>query len=824
MLPLLVMIGLQIKNIFFKFVKYSLIFIAFVILIFILLLSYTAINKVPDDKALQYPEIKESSTLLDSKGRYIGIYINEYRNTIEAENINPWVKKSVIAAEDVRFYDHNGIDFRAMIRVAIKSILLGDKDSGGGSTITQQLAKQLYPRPKLKGSDKMMRLWSLIQSKMKEWLIARKLEKHYRKDAILAMYLNKFEFVNGAYGIDAAALTYFGKHQDSLSLSEAATLAGMLKNPSLYNPVRNPDLVQKRRNEVLDKMNLPDIKKEKENPVDFSKFKRFSTSDTIVPYFKASLVAYLEKLIRTQNLVKPDGNYYDIYADGLIIESTIDLDMQRYAETATRDHMAWIQGWFDKDWTNEKPWDYQVGEQEKSMRYAVIRQKVRMSPRYEAIKKRILNPVLNKLNVTLSDQEIDLINAGNKQYVESKVVSENLKKVVKSPYFVKIKHACHQLETEVKQAFDTPVKMNIFDIKHGQRKVEMTPLDSVKYHLMLLQTALVAIDPLTGYVKCWNGGLDYRYFNLDHTIMRRSIGSTAKPFVYTLAMTEKQIKPCDEFVDTVYTIYPGEGDFKNKEPWSPQNATKANTKLKYNLYHGLMYSKNTITVRLLKELGSVKPLIDLWDKMGISKEEKLPNGRLAVPEWPSIGLGAIDITLLQLTSAYTTFANQGKWQKPILVKSIKNKKGELIYEAKQQPNPVMMPLYNAIMLDMLINNESHDFSMHLESQNGGKTGTTDDQSDGWYVGLTPNLVVGIWTGGDEKWIRFLREDVGQGFFTARPLFEKFIRNLEKDTSGIYDVKAKFADPPNGFNALTNCSKKKTGPIPEASRSNHLADY
>ncbi len=811
------MAGGRFKNVLFKFIKYSLSFIVLMILAFVLLWGYTAMYKVPEDKALLHPEIKEASTLLDTKGRYIGIYINEYRNPVAAKDINPWIKTCVITTEDTRFYEHSGIDMRAMIRVAVKSLLMGDKDSGGGSTITQQLAKQFYPRQHSTNTSKWARTWSLIQSKMKEWLIARKLENLYSKDEILAMYLNKFEFVNGAYGIDAAAVTYFGKHQDALSLAEAATLAGMLKNPSLYNPIRNPNLVKKRRNEVLSKLNLSEAKEAKNSPLDLSSFKRFSTSDTIVPYFKASLVSYLNKLIREQNLVKPNGNYYDIYADGLTIESTIDIDMQKYAEEASIEHMAWIQEWFDKDWAKVKPWDYQLSDQEKSVRNAIIRQKARMSPRYEAIKNRLLTPILNKTGLTLTDQEIDIINTNDKHSIETKTTTDNLKKVIKSPLFLKVSHACQQLEAAFKKEFNTVIKMKVFDIKTGQREVEMTPMDSVKYHLMLLQTALVGIDPHSGHVKCWNGGLNYRYFNLDHATIRRSIGSTAKPFVYTLAMSEKGVKPCDEFKDTIYTIYPGEGDFKNKEPWSPQNATRINTQLMYNLYHGLMYSKNTITVRLIKELGSVKPLIDLWDKMGISKDETLPNGKLAVPDWPSIGLGAIDITLLQLTSAYTTFANQGKWEKPILIKSIKNKAGKVIYQAKGQPKQVIKPLYNAIMLDMLINNESHDFSMHLKSQNGGKTGTTDDQSDGWYVGLTPNLVVGIWTGGDEKWIHFLREDVGQGFFTARPVFEKFIKKLEKDTSKIYDYHAKFADPPAGFKELTNCLKKKTEPIPESIR-------
>ncbi|MBK9567330.1 MAG: hypothetical protein IPO37_19820 [Saprospiraceae bacterium] len=356
--------------------------------------------------------------------------------------------------------------------------------------------------------------------------------------------------------------------------------------------------------------------------------------------------------------------------------------------------------------------------------------------------------------------------------------------------------------------------MNIFDHIQGSRNVHMSPIDSVKYHAQLLQTGMVAIDPHTGHVKCWNGGLDYQYFHYDHVLSRRSVGSTLKPFLYTVAMTNKGIKPCDQFQDIPYTIHKGEGDFKNKEPWKPENATKINTTLNYNLYHGLLYSKNSITVKLLKEIGSVEPLRDLFNEVGISKYEKLPNGRLAVPQEPSVSLGAVDITLLQLTAAYTTFANNGVFTKPILIKSIRDKEGKILYKAEISTKTAIKPLYNAIMLDMLINNESGQFSMHLKSQNGGKTGTTDDQCDGWFVGLTPDLVVGIWTGGDDKWIRFIREDVGQGYFTARPVFEKFIKKLEKNKSGIFNPSAKFPAPPEGFKALTNCQKIKTELHPE----------
>jgi len=667
--------------------------------------------------------------------------------------------------------------------------------------------------------------YALIRSKVREWIIAWKYENLFSKEEILTMYLNKFEFVNGAHGIDAAAQTYFGKPQSELTLNEAATLVGMLKNPSLYNPVRFPDLVVKRRNEVLDKLNHPDAESFKNMEADFSKFSRITTKDTIVPYFKNALEKYLANLIRENNLKKPDGSYYNIYDDALTIESTIDLDLQKYAEAATREHMEWIQGWFDKDWSKKDPWTYGASQDELKIRQAALEDKAKASPRYQYMKKRILDPVLTGTYRNLTEADLKLAIDSEKDEVlllsQPRDIRSKIKKLRASSEYSRIRKAYQQLQQTFKEVFNRPVTMQIFDIKSGNKEVVMSPMDSVRYHAELLQTGLVAIDPHTGEVKCWNGGLDFNYFHFDHVLSRRSIGSTAKPFLYTIAMEQKGIKPCQEFKDTLYTIMPGEGDFKNKEPWQPTNATNLNTLLMYNLYHGLLYSKNTITVRLLKEIGSVKPLIDMWDKMGIPKDERLTGGRLAVPDLPSIALGAVDITLLQLTSAYTTFANEGKYAKPILVKSIKDKAGKVIYQATTQANQVIQPLYNAIMLDMLQNNETGAFSMHLKSPNGGKTGTTDDQCDGWYIGLTPNLVVGIWTGGDEKWIRFLRDDVGQGYFTARPVFEKMIKMLENDTIGIYDVRSSFATPPDGFKELTDCSKKKTEKIPEIAHRSQL---
>ena len=797
------------------------IFVLSLIVLLIIFVGYIWLFEVPDNKSIQHPTIKQASELYDTNGKYIGIYQAEYRSPITYQALNPDIKACLLAVEDSRFFEHNGVDFRALARVILKSILMNDKESGGGSTITQQLAKQLFPRPDMKNHNFLVRSFLLVKSKIKEWIIAIKLENIFSKEDILMMYLNKFEFINGAHGIDAASKTYFGKPQTQLTLNEAATLVGMLKNPSLYNPVRFPQLVNKRKNEVLTKLEEQSKKnynQEKKLDADFSAFRRYEVHDTIVPYFKASLVKYLEELIQTNNLKKPDGSFYDIYSDGLKIESTIDLAYQKYAEEATNEHMIWIQKWFGFDWVKKDPWTYQADDREKQIRAASLEQKAKNSVRYENLRKKYLNRVYATAKIPLTEDDLELLARAENDPSVLNGLTEKKKKqlntIKENKNYKTWKSAYQTLQAAYKREFSTKIKMKIFDSKKGLVEVQMSPMDSVRYHAMLLQTGLVAIDPHNGFVKCWNGGLNFDYFKYDHVISRRSIGSTAKPFLYTVAMSQFGIKPCDQFQDISYSILPGEGKFKNKEPWHPQNATKINTTLMYNLYHGLLYSKNSITVKILKEVGSVEPLRDMWDQMGISKTEKLPNGRLAVPELPSIALGAVDITLLQLTAAYSTFANQGKYQKPILIKKITDKNGKVIFEAKPTSTKVIDPLYNAIMLDMLVNNETGEFSMHLKTPNGGKTGTTDDQCDGWYMGLTPNLVVGVWTGGDDKWIRFLRDDVGQGYFTAKPVFEKFIRKLENDKTNIFDSKAKFATPPDGFKELTNCSKHKTEPLPE----------
>jgi penicillin-binding protein 1A len=808
---------------FNKAIRIALKFVLGAVCLLFVLVLYLFIFEIPSNETLRNPEIKEASLIYDVKGRLIDKYQQEYRIPIAAKEINVYIKQALLSVEDVRFYRHSGVDVKALFRVLFKTVILQEKESGGGSTLTQQLAKQLYKRPSLKNRNFFSRTFLLAKSKVKEWIIALKIESIYSKDEIMAMYLNKFEFINGAHGVESAALTYFGKNQKDLSIDEAATLVGMLKNPSLYNPIRFAKRTLERRNLVLNEMSrIHKVKIDSflSKPLDMKNYQRNKSSEGPMPYFKNELAKWLTKLIKEKNIVKPDGTYYDIYGDALKIETTIDLDMQKYAEEASNEHMQWLQSWFFKMWKGKDPWTFAASPAEKEYRKQSLLQQAKSSLRYSALKEKTLKPIIQYFpsDLSITDEGISYLTSEDKD--ESMLINidkENRKKYrvfKKSDAYAKVKPHLKALQTAFEKDFYTKTKMKVFDLKSGQIEIEMSPMDSVRFHAMHLQNAMVIMDPKSGQVKCWVGGLDYNYFKYDHVTPRRSVGSTMKPFLYTVAMMEKGMKPNQQYKDVEYSIEPGEGDFKNKERWTPHNATEVYTTLMYNMYHGLLYSKNSITVKILKEIGSIEPLRDLLDKVGLSKSATLPNGRLVIPQLPSVALGAIDIDLLQLTAAYATFANEGVYIEPIFIKSIKDKNGKLLYEPKQKKTRAIDPLYNSVMVDMLKNVVGGEFTMGLKSENAGKTGTTDNQSDGYFVGFTPSLIGGVWTGGDNKWIRFTNVDIGQGYFTARPAFEKFMKKLEKDTTGIYNYKLKFPNPPPGFKELTNCSKVKTEALPE----------
>jgi penicillin-binding protein 1A len=785
---------------------------------------------IPSFADLENPTYDLASIVYDEKGESFGKYYIENRENIAYDQLSPKVVNALLATEDDRFMSHSGIDLRALFRVGVKTILLSKDDSGGGSTISQQLAKLLFSRPNLKGGF-IGRAIGLVKVKLKEWIVAAKLEKSYTKEEIIAMYLNKFEFINGAHGIQAASETYFSKNQDELEDDEVATLIGMLKNPSLYNPRRFPEKAKDRRNTVLALMENNDLITEElkdslsAKEIDMSNFKRETQSEGSAPYFRSELTKYLRNLFKQEGIEKAEGGQYNIYKDGLKIYTTIDLNYQRIAEKSLIDHMEWNQERYWRVWKGMDPWTHEADSLQLEIRKDILSRNIKASDRYLNLRNTHLGSSIADIrksygNLPLSDNVIKaLVKIENKQSSFRKQIAANklkledqdeFKRLLNDDKWTTLRENWDDLTNTYEQEFKmTKIKMMVYD--YGEEKEvekEMTPYDSVRYHNQHLQAGLLAVEPQTGYIKAWVGGINHKYFKYDHVNSRRQVGSTIKPFVYATAISLQGISPCQEYEDISYSIAPGDANFNLDEQWSPANANEEFSGNKYNLWQGLLYSKNSITVRLVKEMGNVEVIRELLDNAGISKSERYPNGRLVVPRVPSICLGAMDLTLKEMAGAYTTFANNGTYTEPIFIKRIEDKNGKVIYTGIPDRKLALNPIYNSVMLEMLKNNLGGGFNLGTKSPVGGKTGTTNDYADGWFMGVTPELVVGTWVGGDDKWIRFLSLDDGQGFVMARPIVSNFLQDLEKDSLAGFNAKAKFPTPPRGFYDLVDCDRYK----------------
>ena len=783
---------------------------------------------IPSFADLENPQYDLASVLYDVNGKTYGKYYVENREQISYADLSPHIVDALLATEDVRFHKHNGIDFRALVRVGLKTVAMSNESSGGGSTITQQLAKLLFSRPSMRGLNPLSRIVKLVKVKLKEWIIAVKLERQYSKEEIIMMYLNKFEFINGAHGIQAASQTYFNKNQDKLTVTEAAMLVGMLKNPSLYNPVRFPEKSEKRRNVVLSQLEKYGLLSENAldtllaDTLDMSQFKRSSHDEGPAPHFRAEITKFINAMLADSTNFKPDGTPYNIYTDGLRIYTTIDLNYQKHAEQAVLDHMYWNQERYWKVWKGMDPWSYEAEPEIKDLRYSVLDRRIKESDRYLSLHIKHLGSVKDeirsKINADLPLHEnaikaLIAIDRNQSRFSEEtkslKPKFENdYKELLESQLYSKLINKYVDLQNDFKATFSKEIKMMVFDYENGEVEVEMSPLDSVRFHNQHLQAGMLAVDPNSGHIKAWVGGVGFKYFKYDHVTSRRQVGSTIKPFVYATAIGLMGISPCQEYEDIQYTIAPGDVELFVDEEWSPANANEEFTGNYYNLYQGLLYSKNSISVRLIKELGNVEVIREVLHNAGINKNLTLPNGRFAVPKLPSICLGAADLSLLEMTGAYTTFANNGVYTQPIFISRIEDKNGKIIYTGMPERNIALNPLHNAVMVDMLKNNIGAGFNMGIKSIAGGKTGTTNDYADGWFMGITPNLVVGTWVGGDDKWIRFLTLDDGQGYVMARPIFVEFMKALEADTDVNFDTDADFIEPPVGFIDFVDCERYK----------------
>jgi len=754
------------------------------------LVSFT---KMPDTEELENPKYEQASIIYSRESEEIGRWFRFNRETVDHSQLNVHLKDALICTEDVRFYDHSGVDVRGTARAFA---YLGKR--GGASTITQQLAKQFFTgRP----SNSIKRIWQ----KIKEWVIAIEFEKRYTKEEIMAMYLNKTDFVNDSHGIAAAANTYFGKNQADLNVAEAATLVGMLKGPTKYNPISNPEASIQRRNVVLNQMRKYGRLSEKtytelsNSPIDNSRYKRTLHYDGVAPYFRASLSKYVNKILNENKITKADGTNYNIYRDGIKVYTTIDLKMQKHAEAAANAHMSKLQKRFFTVWNGLDPWTFDATDEQLQIRKEGLNQGIRDSERYANLRQKYMSGVFSailKENPTAKLRDIDIIRMIkndsddgylvrlNRQKTISKDQIKVYKRIMNGSHFGELKQAWNTLNKATRKSFNTKTNMKIFAYnEEGERSANMTPLDSIKYHRKHMQIGSVSIEPGTGYVRTWVGGIGNKYFKFDHIGANRQVGSTFKPFVYGTAI-QQGTSPCMRIKDTKYTMPANDPNFGLLKAWSPENSGEFSNET-VTLMEALRKSLNSVSVKLMIELGTPEPVRQMAEMMGIEKKK--------IPKFPSIALGTPELNVMELTAAYATFANNGVYTKPVFIERIEDKDGKELYRSVPEKRTAIKPSYNHAMVEMLKYAATFVHSQ-LQVEFGGKTGTTNDYVDGWFMGITPELVTGTWVGGEDNWIRFLSLQDGQGGVMARPYFIDFMKRVEADGQIDFDSNSKFEVP------------------------------
>ena len=781
---------------------------------------------LPTFDDLENPKIELATRVLTHDRQELDRLFIHNRVQTKFEDLNPYLVDALISTEDERYYQHAGIDMQALGRVLFKSIIMGNSSYGGGSTITQQLSKLLYPRNDFSGMNKLQRMWTLAISKFKEWITATKLEKSYTKEEIIAMYLNKFEFIYDSYGINAAAETYFGKNQKELDQDEAAVLVGMLKNPVYYNPMKFPENSLSRRNVVLKqmlkagKMQLETYDSLRTKPIDMSNFKRKHSSDGVAPYLMQEIKNRAQDILGQERYFKDKNTPYDIYKDGLEILTTIDPVVQKLAYEAVLEHMPKLQSGYDGHWKGMNPMTYKAEKEQIEIRETMLNNLIRQTDRYKNTRYKQIGKSIQKVqdevaHLVMTDTEINWLideekKAGRIAGLQArgtinKTKAKSMRKILESSQWLELRTKYEELQNSLDEEFNQKVKMKVFDYgSPGMEKiVEMTPMDSIIYHMQFLQTGVLVMDSKEGYIKGWVGGINHQYFKYDHVTSHRQVGSTFKPFVYATAISNN-ISPCTEVIDQAYTISPGENGFYLEEPWTPSNSKNFSGE-KMNLKNGLKKSLNSFSVWLMKQFGSVEPVLELAIRMGLPKDQ--------IPPVPSIALGVAELSVEELTGAYATFANNGEYNKPYVILSIKDKNGKLIYEHKQFKQKALPSTTNYAMIDMLKYSVGGG-AVGLESEVGGKTGTTNDHVDGWFMGITPQITMGVWVGGDYPWIRFRTLDAGQGAVMARPIFRYFMQNLEKQPKEVYDPSGTFYKPPGDLGITIDCAEWIQEPMVE----------
>lgn len=690
--------------------------------IFFLFASWGLFGSMPSFEDLENPDSNLATEVISSDGVTIGKFYNENRTSIKYKDLPKHLVDALVATEDERFYEHSGIDGRGTLRAVLS---LGT--SGGASTLTQQLAKQLFH-----GEGSKFLPFRMVQ-KAKEWIIAIKLERQYTKNEIIAMYFNKADFVNTAVGIRSAAKVYFGKEPRDLTLPESAMLVGMLKNPSLFNPIRRLEKVRQRRNVVMKQMVknnfLAEAKKDalEKEPIVLH-FQPESHKDGIATYFREYLREFMKNWLKENK--KPDGSEYDIYRDGLKIYTTIDSRMQANAEQAVTEHLTNLQQeFFSQAKTNKNA------------------------------------PFIN-----ISDVETQRILM---QAMKSSERWRQLKEQDKS-------------DDEIIKSFSLKTEMTVFTWK-GERDTVMTPLDSIRYYKHFLQAGLMAMEPQTGHVKAWVGGINYKYFQYDHVGQgARQVGSTFKPFVYATAIEQLNMSPCDSIIDSPFMIHKGRHHVT--EDWEPKNSDQKYRGM-VTLKKALANSINTVSAKLMDKVGP-EAVVALAHKLGINSE---------IPVQPSIALGAVEITVQDMVAAYSTFANQGVYIKPQFISRIEDKNGVVIYEPIPESHDVLNKDIAFAVIKLLEGVTEDGSGARLRTQGGGygyervtgypyvftnpiagKTGTTQNQSDGWFMGMVPNLVTGVWVGCEDRSARFKSITYGQGAVAALPIWGLFMKKNYAD--------------------------------------------
>ena len=756
-------------------------FVLFMI-IFFWLIAAGRLGYMPSFDDLENPKNLVASEIITSDGQLLGKYYkNENRTLVEYNDLGKNLVNALVATEDERFYKHSGIDLKGIFRV-VKGVLTNNTSSGGGSTISQQLAKLLFPRESNTGLK-------LVVRKFREWVIAVKLERSYTKEEIITMYLNKFEFINGAFGVQVAAQTYFNTVPDSLSLNQAAMLVGMLKNPYLYNPTRFEERALKRRNVVLGQMlknryiNREEFDTTKVKPLDID-FNRNEIKKGIAPYFRKylerTLIANMPERSKYSNgylanqkydedsiawntdplygwcnkNLKPDGEPYDLYKDGLKIYTTIDYRMQEYAEESVETHLKQLQP--------------QLDEHVKTFR----------------------NPPFSN---DLSDEEAE---------------QNLLREIYRSERYKTLKKKGLTLE-RIKKEFNTPDTLMIYTWE-GYKDTIMTPLDSIRYYLKHLSTSFMAMDPNTGEVKAWVGGASYGFTEIDmvrSSTYKRQVGSTCKPFLYTLAM-QNGLSPCKEVPNVEQTFILDDGT-----TWTAKNSGESEYDGKMvTLRWGLANSVNQVSAWVMKQYNP-QSMVGVMRKMGIYSD---------IPAVPSMFLGTAEITLYEIVAAYATFANKGVYTTPVIVSKIEDKNGNVLATFQPRRHDAIDEQTAYLMTNLLQNVVREGSGIRLRARAerfkdygwfntpfAGKTGTTQNQSDGWFVGFTPELVAGTWTGANYRSIHFEDLTRGQGANMALPVFGYFFKKVFADSTLHYMQDFEFEKPAN-FNVDLNCNDLDVG--------------